>query len=58
MKRNELLEAVGKLLAIVAWTKDENGDNDVVVFTGTFRCADGAYFLDLNEGKEHFVIRP
>jgi hypothetical protein len=38
-------------LAIVAWIKEENHENGVVVFAGTFRCAQGGYFLDGARGK-------
>lgn len=39
------MDALNKSLALVLWAKDENGEDDVAVFSGTLILSEGNYYL-------------
>jgi hypothetical protein len=50
------LELRGKILALVLWGEDDDGEESVNVFTGTVRESEGGYVLDRGDGV--VAIRP
>lgn len=43
--RYKIMEALHKELALVLWGEDENGEDDVAVFSGVLIFEEGTYFL-------------
>ena len=51
------IEALNKSLALVLWAKDENGEDDVAVFSGTLINVDGVYYLERESNNKNTEIK-
>lgn len=51
------MEALNRKLALVLWSEDENGEDDVAVFSGILINKDGAYYLERNDGKSPEILQ-
>jgi hypothetical protein len=49
-------ELTGKKLALIAWGEDENGKDDVVVFTGIARWENRHIYLDRKGKRKSFQV--
>ena len=50
------MEALNKKLALVLWSEDENGEEDVAVFSGILVSRDGVYFLERCDSKNPEIL--
>jgi len=51
------MEALNKKLALVLWAEDENGEDDVTVFSGTLIRIEGLYFLEREDGNNPEILQ-
>ena len=51
------IEALNKSLALVLWAKDESGEDDVAVFSGTLVNIDENYFLERDSNNKNPEIK-
>jgi len=45
------MEALDKNVALVLWGEDENGEDDVAMFSGVLVSEEGRYYLRMSNGK-------
>ena len=45
------MEAINKSVALVLWGEDENGEDDVAIFSGVLVSEKGRYYLRMSNGK-------
>ena len=46
-----MMKALDQKLALLLWGEDENGEEDVAVFSGVLISQDGSYFLKGDDGN-------